>query len=182
MLVAVAGTGRSPDVARVAAELLEALRSAGVPAAARVIGPLAHGGSLDALAGVGGDPAELAVAGSADRSAAIAELFAATHFHPATPVGIVVLTGGLGWPVATDGDAAAVLGKFRPDQVVLIAEVDDPVNRVGLALDALAGLDVVVLFDGHAAAEDLALIADRAAVTSDVATLAAAVRTKARSS
>lgn len=76
--------------------------------------------------------------------------------EPNVGVGLVEGAGGLGSPIAHDGDTAALIDRLRPDTVVLVA---DPalgvVSNVRLAARALDGVELLVALNRYDPADDV---------------------------
>lgn len=215
-LVLITGTGTDVGKTWVAVELARLLRSGGVTVAARkpaqsfAAGDTSTDAALLADAtSVGAEdvcpshrwyPVPLAPPMAADALGQprimLDDLVAELEWPAGTVIGMVEGAGGLRSPIAHDGDCLDLAARLEPDVVLLVA---DPalgvVSNVRLAVDALAGRDVVAgqevivllnRFDGadevHVRSLEWLRAVDGLNVLTDVETVCGALAATARPS
>jgi dethiobiotin synthetase len=77
---------------------------------------------------------------------------------PAVDVGVVETVGGVRSPLAEDGDSRALVRSLGVDLVVLVADAGlGTIDAVRHAVDALAGLPVLVVLNRHDPSQELHL-------------------------
>jgi dethiobiotin synthetase len=175
-LVVVAGTATEVGKTFVGAALLGRLQADGMRVAARKPVQSFAPGDLrtdaDVLAAVTGEeptavcprhrwyetPMAPPMAAEAlrRRSFTVDELRTELAWPDAVDVGLVETAGGVGSPIADDGDCASLASALRPDLVVLVADAGlGTINAVRLSARALSRLPVVVLLNRFDRADEL---------------------------